>query len=152
MDLSERLNQDIKSSMRSGDNLRRDVLRLLVSALHYEEIEKGRPLNTSETTQFLHRQARQRKDSIQAFEKGNRKDLVEREASELTILQAYLPPQKSREEIFDIAMLVIEELDPIGPGDKGRVMGALMPRLSGTADGELVNSVVTEILSRNLIR
>ena len=147
MDLSELLKQDIISAMRSGDNLRRDVLRLLVSALHYEEIEKGRLLNASEAGQFLHRQARQRRDSIQEFEKGNRKDLVEREASELAILEAYLPPQKSREEIIEIAMQVIEELSPIGPGDKGRVMGALMPRLLGTADGGLVNSVVTEILS-----
>ena len=147
MDLSEQLNQDIKSSMRSGDTLRRDVLRLLVSALHYEEIEKGRSLNTTETAQFLQRQSRQRKDSIQEFQKGGRQDLVDREASELIIVEEYLPPQKSREEILEIAMQVIQELGPISAGDKGRVMGALMPRLLGTADGGLVNAVVTEILS-----
>ena len=147
MDLSEQLNQDIKSSMRSGDTLRRDVLRLLVSALHYEEIEKGRPLNPTETAQLLQRQSRQRKDSIQEFEKGGRQDLVDREASELVIVEEYLPPQKSREEIIEIAMQVIQELGPISSGDKGRVMGALMPRLLGAADGGLVNSVVTEILS-----
>lgn len=147
MHLSEQLNQDIKSAMRSGDNLRRDVLRLLVSALHYEEIEKGRPLNATETAQFLQRQTRQRKDSIQEFEKGGRQDLVDREASELEIVGEYLPPQKSREEILEIALQVIEELGPSNSGDKGKVMGALMPRLLGTADGGLVNSVVTEILS-----
>ena len=105
MDLSEQLNQDIKSSMRCGDTLRRDVLRLLVSALHYEEIEKGRPLNPTETAQLLQRQSRQRKDSIQEFEKGGRQDLVDREASELVIVEEYLPPQKSREEIIEIAEL-----------------------------------------------
>ena len=147
MDLSEQLNQDIKSSMRSGDTLRRDVLRLLVSALHYEEIEKGRALDTTETAQFLQRQSRQRKDSIQEFQKGGRQDLVDREASELIIVEEYLPPQKTREEILEIAMQVIQELAPISSGDKGRVMGSLMPRLLGTADGGLVNAVVTEILS-----
>ena len=147
MDLSQRFTQDLKNAIRSGDNLRRDVLRLLLSALHYEEIEKRRPLDGGEINQLIQRQSRQRRESIQGFKRGNRKDLVERETDELSILEDYLPPQKSREEIVEIVLQVIRELGPVGSGDKGKVMGVLMPRLQGSVDGRLVNSVVTEILS-----
>ena len=89
---------------------------------------------------------RQRRESISEFRKGNRDDLVQREESELAVLLEYLPQQLTPEEIADLARQAVSEVGARGPGDKGRVMGKLMPSVRGRADGSVVNEVVTGIL------
>ena len=146
MPLQERLTSDLKAALRARATLERDVLRFTLSALQYEEKAQGRPLEEQEALAVLQREARKRRDSIKLFEQGGRQELVDKETAELAVLEAYLPAQKSREEIADLALQTIREVGATGTGDRGKVMGRLMPQLRGQADGALVNTVVSELL------
>ena len=146
MSLKDQLAQDLKTAMRSGDSLRRDVLRLAQNAIQYGEIEKGAILDEAEEVGALRRQVKQRQESIEAYLQGGRKDRADLEAAELAIIEAYLPAQKGRGEIEALTRDAIDAIGATGPGDKGKVMGRLMPQLRGKADGALVNAVVTELL------
>jgi uncharacterized protein YqeY len=133
--------------MRSGDNLRRDVVRGLRSSLHNAQIAKGGPLSEEEERGVLAREARQRRESIAEFEKGNRTDLVEKERSELAIIETYLPPAASREELRAAAEKVIAEVGARGPADRGKVMPRLVAEFRGRAEGSEVAAVVNELLT-----
>lgn len=148
--MQERLEQDLKTAMRRGDILRRTVIRYLRSAIHYEEIAKGGPLDDNGVISVINRQVRQRHESIEAFRKGNRLDLSQQEESELSVLMEYLPQQMSRNEIAALARQAIKETGASGPSEKGKVMGRLMPQLRGKADGATVNIVVTELLEEQV--
>ena len=147
MPLKDRLDEDLKSAMRAQDALRRNVLRSLRSEVHNEEIAQQKPLEDDDSiVGVISRQVRQRRESIAEFRKGNRDDLVQREESELAVLLEYLPQQFTPEEIAEMAREAINEVGARGPGDKGKVMGRLMPTVRGRADGSVVNQVVTDIL------
>ena len=146
MSLKDQLGEDMKSAMRSGDTLRRDVVRLARNAIDYAEKAKGHPLDEQEEVAALQQQARQRKDSIEAYHAVGRRDMEDQEAAELAILEEYLPSLMGKDEVEAAARAVIAELGAAGPGDKGKVMGRLMQRLKGQADGNLVNATVTELL------
>lgn len=146
MPLAEQLEQDLREAMRQHDVVRREALRLLRNALRYEELAKSHPLSEEEVHAVLQRQAKQRRESIAEFRKGNRQDLVQREEAELAIIAAYLPKQMDRDELAELARHSMQEVGARGPGDKGRVMGRLMPQVRGKADGALVSSVVDELL------
>lgn len=145
--LQDQLTNDLKLALRSGDSVRRDVLRYSLNALQYAAKEQGRDLQDEECLQVLQREAKKRRDSISLFAKGGRQDLVDKETTELDIVEAYLPKQKSREEITAAVQEVIQELNASGPSDRGKVMGSLMPKLRGQADGALVNQIVSDLLS-----
>ena len=147
MPLKDRLDEDLKSAIRAQDALRRNVLRSLRSEVHNEEIAQQKPLEDDDAiVGVISRQVRQRRESISEFRKGRRDDLVQREESELAVLLEYLPQQLTPEEIADLAREAVGEVGARGPGDKGRVMGKLMPLVRGRADGSVVNEVVTGIL------
>ena len=145
--LQDQLTNDLKLALRSGDTVRRDVLRYSLNALQYAAKEQGRDLQDEECLQVLQREAKKRRDSISLFAKGGRQDLVDKETAELNIVEAYLPKQKSREEITAAVQEVIQELNATGPSDRGKVMGSLMPKLRGQVDGALVNQIVSDLLS-----
>jgi hypothetical protein len=146
MSLQDKLLEDTQEAMRNRDKVRRSVLSFLRSAVHNEEIRKQSKLEDDEVIEVISRQAKQIKESITEFTKGNRPDLVIKEQADLLILQEYLPTQMSKDEILKIAKLVINSLNAEGPSDKGNVMAQLMPQVKGKADGSLVNKVVTQLL------
>ena len=145
--LKQKLVEDLKQAMKSGDTTRRSVLRLLRAAIANAEIARQVTLDDSDILGVIAREARQRQESIAAFKEGGRRDLEEKEQAELAILQEYLPQQMTREQIMDAARTVIAEVGAQGPGDKGKVMPKLIAELKGRADGREVNAVVTELLS-----
>ena len=146
-DLKEKLNNNLKQAMKSGDTLRRSVLRLVLSAVKNAEIARQAALEDSDILGVIAKEARQREESIEAFKQGNRQDLLAAEEAELSVLQEYLPRQITRDEIITEARRVIQEVGAQGPGDKGKVMPKLIAELKGKADGREINAVVTELLS-----
>ncbi len=144
--LKEKLNTDLKQALRSQDTLRLSVIRMLVSAVNYAEMAKQAQLDDAGVVQVIAREIKQRRESIEAFQKGNRPELAAKEEAELKILQAYMPQQMGRAEITELARRAIAETGAAGPHDKGKVMGRLMPQVRGKADGQEVNAVVTELL------
>ena len=152
MSLQDKLLEDTKEAMRNRDKVRRSILNFLRSAIHNEEIRKQSQLKDQDVIEVISRQAKQIKESITEFTKGNRLDLVAKEQADLLILEEYLPVQMSKAEILKIAELAINNINPEGPGDKGKVMGQLMPQLRGKADGSLVNEVVTQLLEEKLAK
>jgi uncharacterized protein YqeY len=146
--LKQKLNDDLKNALRSGNKLECSVLRMLLSAIHNAEIAKRGELEESEIIGVIAKDAKQHKESILAFKQGNRQDLVDKEAAELVIIEKYLPEQISRDEVVAAVRKVIEETGAQGPRDKGKVMGKLMPQMKGKADGQVINEVVNELLSQ----
>ncbi len=147
MTLKDRITADLKQAMRQRDQNVLTTLRLLQTAIRYEEVEKGRPLDDDEVVAVAARQAKQRRESIDAFRAAGRQDLVEPEEAQLQVLLGYLPQQMSTAEIEQAAREAIEEVGATGPGDLGAVMRVLMPRLKGKADGAMVNQVVRNLLA-----
>lgn len=147
MTIKEKLQSDLLEAVRKRDETRRSALRLLKSSIQYEEKAKGRDLQDDETVEVLSREAKKRRESIDAFRKANRSDLVGKEEVELAIVSEYLPKQLSREEVTLLARNVISEIGAQGPDDRGKVMGKLMPQLRTRADGNMVNEIVAELLS-----
>ena len=146
MDLKQRLADDLKQAIRAKDSVKRSVIRLVMAAIKNTEIARRTTLDDSGVLGVIAKEVKQRHESIEAFRQGKRHDLVAQEEAELAILQEYLPPQMSREEIIAEARRVIEEVEAQEPGDKGKVMPRLIAQLKGRADGREINAVVTELL------
>jgi len=147
MPLTETIRSEMTAAMKAGDAPRRDALRLLVASLHNARIAAGHDLDDDEALRVLQREAKQRRDSIEEFRKGNRDDLVRIEEAELAVITSFLPAELSHEELGAIVRGVIDEAGATGPGDLGKVMGPLMERLAGRADGRRANALVRELLS-----
>ena len=147
MSLKEKLQSDLHQAMRARDRVRMSVLRMLRSAIGYEEIDKKREMDDSAVLDIISRQVRQRLESIRMYKDANRQDLVDKETHELQILQEYMPAQLTEEELTALAQEVIQQVGAAGPRDKGRVMGRLMPQVRGKAQGGDVNRIVTTLLS-----
>jgi len=146
--LRQKLSDDLKQAMRSGDEVRRSVIRLVMAAIRNAEIARRATLDDdTDILGIIAKEAKQRRESIEAFKQGSRQDLVAQEEAELTILNEYLPQQMTREEILSAARRVVEEVDAQGPGDKRKVMPKLIAQLKGKADGQEINTVVTELLA-----
>jgi len=149
MSLKQKISDDLKSAMKSGDTLKRDTLRFLDSAIKNVEIEKKKKeegLNDEEIQEVIARSVKQRKDSITQYEAGGRADLAEKEKKEMEILMAYMPAQMSEEEVKEAVKKVIAETGASSKSEMGKVMGAAMAKLKGKADGNLVKKIVEEEL------
>lgn len=140
--MREKIMQDIVAAMKSKDKDVLTVLRMVKGAVQLEEINTKRELNDEEMITVLSRQIKTRKESIVEFEKGNRTDLIEKTQQEIDILSKYLPEQLSEEEVVKIIDEVFRAINPTGPSDMGKIMGALTPKLKGKADmGEVSKKV-----------
>lgn len=144
--LEQQLMSDLKNAMKSGDKIRLSVIRMVRAQVKNAEIAKQKSLDDSDILGVISKEAKQRRESIAEFQKGNRQDLVAKEEAELAILLEYLPKQLSHEEIVAAARQVIDEVGARGPGDKGKVMPRVIARLKGQAEGREINTVVTELL------
>ena len=149
MALKEKLNDDLKQAMRERDVVRRSTIRLLLSAVRYEEIARRRDLDDDGVTQVLTKQVQQRRDSIEAYDKGGRQDLADKERAELDIITRYLPEPLSADEIANIVAQTIADVGASGPQDMGKVMGRIMPQVRGRADGRQVSALVNQTLRGN---
>jgi uncharacterized protein YqeY len=147
MSLKEQLASDLKDAMREGDEARKSAIRMCTWAIKNAEVEKGAALSDADVLSLIGREAKRRRESIEEFGKAGRQDLVTREQAELEVLQSYLPPPISRDEIAQAAREVIAEVGAGGPRDKGKVMPVLIGRLAGRAEGREINEVVTELLA-----
>lgn len=144
--LKQKLTDDLKQALRAGQKTRISSIRLVLSSVNYAQIAKQAELTDADILGVIAKELRQRTESIEAFKKGNRPDLVAQEEAEVAILQVYMPKQMTRDEIVAEARRVIAEVGAQGITDKGKVMPKLIAQLKGKADGREINTVVTELL------
>lgn len=147
MTLSERLEAAMRDAMRARDEMRTQTLRMAMAAAHNQRIAKGRDLTDDEVVDVLTKQVKQRRESITMFRDAGREERAAAEEAEAAILAEFLPEQLSAEQIEELARAAIAETGAAGPGDMGRVMGALSPRTKGRADGRAVSDAVRRLLA-----
>jgi len=146
--LFDKISQDLNTALKQKDTIRVSTLRYLISYLNNARIAKGGDLNDDDVTGEIVKDAKRHKESIEAFEKANRQDLVSQESSQLKILEEYLPAQLKDEEIVKIVDETIATLGQIGPGDMAKVMGQIMTKVKGQADGSKVAEIVKNKLTQ----
>jgi uncharacterized protein len=146
--IAERLVSDLGTAMREKDTDRRDVLRYLRSEVKNAEIEKGRELTDDEVLSVIQRQIKQRRESIEQFQKGNRQDLVDAEQAQIVILETYLPPQLGQDELEQIAHDLAAEHDLAGARDMGKLMGPLREKVGTRAEGRAISDAARTVLER----
>lgn len=147
MSLKEQITEDMKTAMRAKDAGRLGTIRLLQAAMKQKEVDERVTLDDALIVGILDKLVKQRKDSIEAFTKAGRQDLVDQEAAELKVLEAYLPARLSAEEIATEVKAIVAEVGASGPGDMGKVMGAAKTRLAGKADMGAVSAAVKAALA-----
>ena len=147
MTLKERINNDMKAAMRAGETGKRDAIRLLLAAIKQKEVDERIVLDDAAVVAIVDKLIKQRKDSIAAFEQAARQDLADKEASEMKVLQAYLPQRMGAEEVAAEVRAIVAELNASGPGDMGKVMGVVKTRLAGKAEMGLVSAAVKAALA-----
>jgi uncharacterized protein len=147
-ELKKKFAEELKQAMKSGATAKRDTLRLLITAINYAQSTSNHPFNDADVLGVVAKEVKKHQESIDAFKKGNRPELVAKEEAEMAVLQVYLPKQMSRDDIMTAAKEVIGAVGAKGPGDKGKVMQQLMPKLKGKAEGKDINDVVTQLLGQ----
>lgn len=147
MALKEKVEADLKVAMRAKDPVRLNTLRFVLSALKNKWIDLRDKFDDAAAAQVLSTLAKQRRESIEQFEKGGRQDLVAKEKAELAILEAYLPKSLSEAEVTNLVEAAVKESGATSAKDMGKVMKVLMPKVAGRADGKLVSQLVQKKLS-----
>jgi uncharacterized protein YqeY len=147
MSLKEQITEDMKTAMRAKDAERLGTIRLLLAALKQKEVDERIELDDVMVIAIVDKLVKQRKDSVTAFTEGGRQDLADKEASEIKVLEAYLPKRMSAEEVAVEVKAIVVELGASGPGDMGKVMGTVKTRLAGKADMGQVSAAVKAALS-----
>ena len=145
--LRDRINDDLKAAMRSGDARGRDALRLLTAALKQKEVDERAAIGDAEVIAVIEKMIKQRRDSIAQFEQGGRTDLAEKEQFEITVLEKYMPVRLSEAEIDAAIAAAIAESGAQAPADMGKVMGPLKAKLAGRADMGKVSARVKQKLA-----
>jgi len=140
--LFDKINADLITAMKSKDEAATSALRMLKSAIKYKEVDLKREIKDEEVVDVLSKQAKQRKESIEGFEKGGRADMAAKEKAELALIEKYLPASLSDEELVQLVEEAIKSTGAAGPKDMGKVMGALTPKIKGRADMGKVSSLV----------
>jgi uncharacterized protein YqeY len=147
MALKDQITEDMKTAMRAKDSARLGTIRLLQAAMKQKEVDERITLDDTAVIAIVDKLVKQRKDSIEAFQKAARQDLVDQEQAELLVLQAYLPARLSADEVALEVRAIVAELGASGPGDMGKVMGAVKQKLAGKADMGQVSTAVKAALA-----
>jgi uncharacterized protein YqeY len=147
MSLKEQITNDMKNAMRSKETERLNAIRLLLAAMKQKEVDERIELDDAAIVAIVDKMIKQRKDSIAAFEQAARQDLVDKEKTELAVLIAYLPERLSAQELTAAVQAIVTELGATGPGDMGKVMGAVKTPLAGKADMGAVSAAVKAALT-----
>lgn len=147
MSLKERITEEMKNAMRAKDAERLGTIRMLLAAMKQKEVDERIELDDVMVVAIVDKLIKQRKDAAQQYEAGNRQDLADKEKSEIVVLETYLPQRLSAEEVTAAVKAIAEELGAKGPGDMGKVMGAVKQRLAGQADMGLVSAAVKAALA-----
>lgn len=141
-DMIDKLNDDLKNAMKSGDKLRLDTIRMMKASLQKVVIEKGSKFTADDGMSFLLAEAKRRKEAIELYEKGGRQDMADQEKKELAIISEYLPKQLDEKELTAIVEAVIKETGAQNAKDMGKVMSAVMQKVKGQADGKKIQEIV----------
>lgn len=147
MSLKDQITEDMKAAMRAKDSERLGTIRLLTAAMKQKEVDERITLGDVAVIAIVDKMLKQRKDSIEAFEKAGRQDLADKEIAEVKVLQAYLPARLSAEEVAAAVKAIVADLGAKGPGDMGKVMGAVKAQLAGKADMGQVSAAVKAALA-----
>ena len=147
MDLQDQLMADLRTGLRDQDAVRKSAIRMAIAALKNARVDKNADLTEDEMIAVLAKEVKQRRNAMAEFERAGRQDLVASESAELAVLEAYLPEALSEGELVELARQVIAETGANSPKQMGQVMGALMPRVRGRADGRQVSQIVRELLT-----
>ena len=147
MSLQQRISDDMKAAMRAKEAERLGTIRMLLAAMKQKEVDERIELDDTLIVGIVDKLIKQRKDSITAFEKANRQDLADIEISEMKVLEVYLPARLSAEEIEAEVKAIVTQVGASGPGDMGKVMGAVKTQLAGKADMGLVSAAVKTALA-----
>ena len=147
MSLKDQITEDMKTAMRARDSERLGTIRLLLAAIKQKEVDERIVVDDVAVVAIVDKLIKQRKDSIEAFQKAERKDLADKEAAEQLVLQAYLPARLSSDEVTAAVKAIVAELGANGPGDMGKVMGAVKAKLAGKADMGQVSAAVKAALT-----
>jgi uncharacterized protein YqeY len=147
MSLKDQITEDMKTAMRAKDSERLGTIRLLLSACKQKEVDERVVLSDADVIAIVDKLIKQRKDSIAAFESAQRQDLADIEARELKVLEVYLPQRLSADEVTAAVKAIVASVGATGPGDMGKVMGAVKAQLAGKADMSLVSTAVKVALA-----
>jgi uncharacterized protein YqeY len=147
MSLKETIVEDMKNAMRAKDAERLGTIRLLTAAMKQKEVDERVELDDAMVVAIVDKLIKQRKDSIDAFVKAARQDLADKEAAEVKVLAVYLPQRLGADEVTAAVRAIVEELGAKGPGDMGKVMGAVKAKLAGKADMGMVSAAVKAVLA-----
>jgi hypothetical protein len=147
MSLKDRVTEDMTTAMRAHDSERLGTIRLLLAAAKQREIDERVVLDDAAMVAIVDKLIKQRKDSVEAFTQANRMDLADKEAAEIIVLQAYLPQRLSAEEVAAAVKAIVTELGAKGPGDMGKVMGAVKAQLAGKAEMGQISAAVKAALA-----
>ena len=145
--LKERITEDMKAAMRAKETERLGAIRMLTAAIKQKEVDERVELDDAAVIGIVDKLLKQRKDSIEAFQKAGRQDLADKEAAEIKVLEIYLPQRMSADEVAVEVKAIVAELGAKGPGDMGKVMGVVKTRLAGKADMGQVSAAVKAALS-----
>lgn len=146
MSLKDKLMDDLKTSMKSKDKVRKDVVTMVRSAVKQKEVDERVELDDQDIIEIISKQVKQKRDAIEDFKKGERDDLVQLTENEVKILLEYLPEQLSEEELTELVKTAIAQVGATSMKDMGKIMGNLMPAIKGKADGSLVNKIAKDYL------
>jgi uncharacterized protein YqeY len=147
MSLKDRITEDMKAAMRARDSERLGTIRMLTAAMKQKEVDERVTLDDAMVVGIVDKLIKQRKDSVEAFSKAGRQDLADKEAAEIVVLQGYLPARLSADEIAAEVAAIVAETGAKGPGDMGKVMGAVKARMAGKADMGQVSAAVKAALA-----